>query len=447
MTYDERLQNVSVLGAAGKMGSGILLLTAIEMVDRSLQPENKGKTFVLNAIDVSDEALAGLLGYLKVQVRKIAEKKTVWLRKMYAEREDLIENYDIIDEYIFDVLRMVRPVTSMEEAFRSSLVFEAVNENRALKVKLLSRIKENSQKDVWFFTNTSSVPIHLIDEEAGLDGKVIGFHFYNPPAVQKLVELIKTDNTLPEVEAFARQYATNLKKVVVPSNDVAGFIGNGHFMRDGLHGMKAAAKLAEEKNLSLYEAIYMVNKVTQEYLVRPMGIYQLMDYVGIDVMQFILNVMNPFVDDEDLHSDLLDQMMEQGVKGGQFSSGAQKNGFLKYEKGRPVAVWDVQQKQYVPFETFSAKCDEMLGSMPESAVAWKSTLRMKNKDEVLGRFYTDLKTTDTLGAELALHYGKCSRKIGEKLVADKVANNPDDVNTVMLTGFYHAYGPINTYFD
>ncbi len=52
MNYDERLQNVSVLGAAGKMGSGILLLTAVEMADLSLKPENKGKTFCLNAIDV-----------------------------------------------------------------------------------------------------------------------------------------------------------------------------------------------------------------------------------------------------------------------------------------------------------------------------------------------------------------------------------------------------------
>ena len=57
MNYDERLQNVSVLGAAGKMGSGILLLTAVEMADLSLKPENKGKTFCLNAIDVSHEAL------------------------------------------------------------------------------------------------------------------------------------------------------------------------------------------------------------------------------------------------------------------------------------------------------------------------------------------------------------------------------------------------------
>ncbi len=447
MTYDERLQNVSVLGAAGKMGSGILLLTAVEMADRSLLPENKGKTFVLNAIDVSDEGLAGLMNYLRVQVRKLAEKKTVWLRQMYADREDLIENFDIIDEYIFHVLNIVRPVTAVEAAYRSNIVFEAVNENRALKVKLFTQIKQNNPNDVWFFTNTSSVPIHLIDEEAALDGKVIGFHFYNPPAVQKLVELIKTDQTKPEVVEFAYAYAKNLKKIVVPSNDFAGFIGNGHFMRDGLHGIKEAENLAKEKNIPLHQAIYMINKVTQEYLIRPMGIFQLMDYVGIDVMQFILNVMNPFVKDEELHSDLLDKMMEQGVKGGQYSSGAQKDGFLKYEKGKPVAVWDVDNKKYVAFDEFQAAADKLLGNLPDSAVAWKATLRMKNKEEVFTKFYADLKKLDTLGASIALRYGKRSKAIGEKLVSDKVAHNADDVNTVMLTGFFHAYGPINNYFD
>ena len=73
MNYEERLENVSVLGAAGKMGSGILLLTAVEMADLSLQPGNKDKTFVLNAIDVSAEGLAGLMNYLREQVRKVAK--------------------------------------------------------------------------------------------------------------------------------------------------------------------------------------------------------------------------------------------------------------------------------------------------------------------------------------------------------------------------------------
>ena len=89
----------------------------------------------------------------------------------------------------------------------------------------------------------------------------------------------------------------------------------------------------------------------------------------------------------------------------------------------------------------------MLGNIPDSAVAWKSTLRMKNKEEVFTRFFNDLKQSNTLGAEIAIRYGKRSKEIAEKLVSDNVAKNTDDVNTVMLTGFYHAYGPVNNYFD
>lgn len=447
MTYEERLQNVSVLGAAGKMGSGILLLTAVEMADLSLKPENKDKSFVLNAIDVSPAGLSGLMKYLREQIRKVAEKKTVMLRKVYADRDDLIENYDIIDEYIFDVMNVVRPVTNMAAAYDSNLIFEAVSENRALKVKLLSDIDSNNKNNPWYFTNTSSVPISLIEGEAGIDGRVIGFHFYNPPAVQRLVELIKTNNTKEEVVEFAHLYAKKLGKIIVPSNDFAGFIGNGHFMRDALHGMKEAEALASEKNIPLYQAIYMVNKVTQDYLVRPMGIFQLVDYVGVDVVQFILNVMNPFVTDEELHSDLLDKMLLQGVKGGQHSSGAQKDGFLKYKGARVTSVWDTHKQTYVDIEEFKDECDDMLGALPDSAVAWKSILRNKKKDDLLATFFNALKSSDALGATTAVKYGRRSKEIGEKLVADEVANEIDHVNTVMLTGFFHAYGPVNNFFD
>ena len=54
---------------------------------------------------------------------------------------------------------------------------------------------------------------------------------------------------------------------------------------------------------------------------------------------------------------------------------------------------------------------------------------------------------NTLGAELARKYAKRSKEIGLKLVADHVAFSEKDVNTVLLTGFFHAYGPINNYLD
>jgi 3-hydroxyacyl-CoA dehydrogenase len=444
MNYDERLRNVTVLGAAGKMGSGILLLTAIEMADLSLKPENKGKPYCLNAMDLSQEGLAGLLRYLRVQVTKIAEKKIVWLRKMYADRADLIENEQVLNQYVFDVLSVVRPVTKVEVAYESNLVFEAVSENKDLKIKIFNQIDQNNPNKPWYFTNTSSVPINLIDDGANLGGRVLGFHFYNPPAVQKLVELILPKSPDSGMEDFAKDYAKKLGKIIVPSNDYAGFIGNGHFMRDSLHAITEVERLSNE--MSIVEAVYTINKVAQDYLVRPMGIFQLIDYVGIDVVQFIMNVMNPFLKDEDLHSDLLDKLIEIGVKGGQNSDGSQKDGFLKYEKGRPVAVINPETNKYEDISNYQEKCDEKLGKHPNPKISWKSTIRRKDKNQVFADFFASMRSMPDFGAQLAMNYGKRSNEIGHLLVSSGVANNEADVNTVMLTGFFHAYGPVNDYF-
>ena len=445
MTYEERLQHVSVLGAAGKMGSGILLLTAVEMADLSLKPGNKGKTFVLNAIAMSDEALAGVMRYLRAQILKIAEKKVNALRQIYTDRRDLVDNDEIIAQYIFDVMNVVRPTTRLEAAYDSNLIFEAIREDSALKVKIFSQINQNNPKQPWFFTNTSSIPITVLDEGAGLGGRIIGFHFYNPPAIQKLVEVIHSKQTLKEVDEFALAYAKNLRKIVVPAHDIAGFIGNGHFMRDILYAVEVVHILMD-KGMSIAEAIYATNRISQESLVRPMGIFQLIDYVGVDVCSFIMFVMNPYTKDEEIHSKLLDKLLEQGIKGGQYSDGSQKDGVMKYEKGRIVAVYDPLKSEYVPVSQMQAAVEAKLGAMP-AAPAWKAVVGNKAKDEILKPYFTQLKSADTLGAEIARNYAKKSKEIGKHLVASGVAYNDADVNTVLLTGFFHAYGPINEYMD
>lgn len=443
MDYIQRIQKVSVMGAAGKMGSGILLLTVLEMADQMLKPENKGKTFVINAIDTSDEGLTGLLKYLRAQVLKAAEKKIVSLRNIYAHRSDLIENSDIIDAYVQDVLSIVRPTTRIESAYDSTLVFEAVSENQALKEKLFRLINENNPSQPWFFTNTSSVPIGGLDKNASLEGRILGFHFYNPPAVQKLVELITVPENSAEMIAFARQYASNLRKIVVPSNDIAGFIGNGHFMRDALFGIQEAERLSAE--MPLHEAIYCIDKVTRDFLSRPMGIFQLIDYVGLDVVQFILRVMQPHMQGEKLHSSLLDELVLSGVKGGQFSDGNQKDGFLKYEKGKPVGVIDKATGTYIALSTFSQQADTWLGEIPAEVLPWKTLVKAADRNTLLKPAFKALQAAHTKGADLAVTYAKNSRKTALKLVSDGVAATENDVNTVLLTGFFHAYGPINDY--
>ncbi len=445
MKYDERLSNVSILGAAGKMGSGILLLTANEMAELSLRDENKGKVFVLNAIDISDEALNGLIDYVRVQTRKIAEKKIVLLREIYKNDATLVNNSEIIDAYISRVLQIIRPTKRVEVAYDSNIIFEAVNENPTLKIKLFQQIDNNSEKSPWFFTNTSSVPIFYLNKEANLNGRVIGFHFYNPPAIQKLVELIPAESTLPEIVEFAREYAKRLRKFVVDSNDFAGFIGNGHFMRDALYGIQQAEKLAEE--MSFPEAILTVNKITQDFMIRPMGIFQLIDYVGIDVCKYIMSVMNPYLEKEDLHSDLLDKMFDEKILGGQNSDGSQKNGFFKYEKGRIVAVLNPETKEYVELSAIEEKVNDKLGALPEGHLPWKKIIRIKDRDTVLRDYFNGLAKSETYGARLTKDYLANSRNIGRLLVEMNVAKSEKDVNNVMLTGFFHAYGPINDYLD
>ncbi|MEA1878173.1 MAG: 3-hydroxyacyl-CoA dehydrogenase family protein [Bacteroidota bacterium] len=442
MEYIEKFRKVAVLGAAGKMGSGILLLTAMEMAELKLQ--NKNLKAVLYAIDVSADGLAGLLEYIESQVIRAAEKKTVVLRKLYADREDLIENGDVISQYAKDVLAMVRTSSHLSDAYGSSLVFEAIKEDPKLKVTILKEIDLNSEEKPWYFTNTSSIPIGELNQDAELDGRVIGFHFYNPPAVQRLVELIPSDQTLPELTEFAKNYAKKLRKVLIPSNDFAGFIGNGHFMRDALYGIQEVEKLSDE--MGFPTAIWVINKLSQEFLIRPMGIFQLVDYVGIDVVSYIMGVMNPYLENENLYSQLLEDLLAKGVRGGQFSNGSQKDGFFKYERGRPSAIFDINTGEYAPLDEANKAAGKFLGSLPE-AFNWKQVNFSPKKNELLENFFKALGAMNTTGARMAKAYGLNSKAIGELLLNSNVAATEKDVNKVLETGFFHAYGPINNYFN
>ena len=443
MDYISRIQHAAVLGAAGKMGSGITLLLAQEMADRSLEPANEGKDFVLTAVDISEEALDGLMKYVHKQSARKAAKQAEVFRSKSVRWADL-DDEGVGRAYADKVLTCIHPATRVADAAGSGLVFEAVSENPDLKVKLFKEIETAAgNEDTWYFTNTSSVPIHLLDERASLNGRILGFHFYNPPAVQRLVELILTSATHPELREVALELARNMGKIIVPANDHAGFIGNGHFMRDALYGIAEATRLSA--TMPLFEAVYMVNTVSAKYLVRPMGIFQLIDYVGIDVVRYILGVMDPYYPGEKLHSELLDELFSKGVKGGQHHDGSQKDGFLKYEEGKPVAVYNTSTGEYVNIADFQDACDTRLGGIPPSAPSWKEIVKDPEKDAKLQAYFSDLDAADTTGAKLATAYLRRSRDIGKQLVSEGIALSDKDVNTVLLTGFFHAYGPIHTY--
>ena len=95
-------------------------------------------------------------------------------------------------------------------------------------------------------------------------------------------------------------------------------------------------------------------------------------------------------------------------------------------------------------DELKAKVDERLGPMP-SAQPWKSIVNNPAKEEILKAYFDEIKNAKSPGAALTKAYALKSREIGINLVTNKVAFNEKDVNTVLLTGFFHAYGPVNDY--
>jgi 3-hydroxyacyl-CoA dehydrogenase len=449
MDLNPRLHQVAVVGAAGKMGSGIALLLALEMTWRALEQADaqadaqSGAPWILNLIDLDDHALQSLLRYLREHAAKDAEKQINRLRAAFRDRPGLVDNQDMVQEFVFEVLLRCRTGRTLALAKDAQMVFEAAFEAEEVKHAIYRELASLCGPGTFFLSNTSSIPLGALGEACGLSGRIIGFHFYNPPAVQKLVEVIQPRRCDPELVQAAALLAHALHKKTVPASDVAGFIGNGHFIRDGLRAVREVERLAPEHGY--LPALLMVERVTRDFLLRPMGIFQLLDYVGLDVFRSITQVMTRYLG-EDLSCDLLERYLAQGVRGGQGAGGVPRAGFLKYQKGRPVAAYDPARKEYQDLDApWAREAEARLGPLPEPVLTWKALSRDPDPAPRLEAWFQALGRLDTLGAELAKGAYRASRETALDLVRQGVANRPEDVNDVLKLGFYHLYGPVTDY--
>lgn len=420
-----RWNKVAVLGAAGKMGSGIASLLLMEMAWRG-----EG---VLALIDVNEEAFSGLKKYLRDQVKRHAERGINRLRERYRERKDLVDNGEMIEEFVEETLNRIECSVSLEDCKGAGAVFEAIVEDVELKGKVLGEVDQIVGGNAWYYTNTSSIPIAVLSKAAGIEGRIVGFHFYNPPAVQKLLEIIYPQNVNEELKVSSKAFAEKLGKVIVYSHDVAGFIGNGHFIREIAVACNRIEKLTGKMKQT--EALCTVNHIGQDFLLRPMGIFQLIDYVGIEVCVHIGKVMEKYLKGERFVPQFLEKLLDNGIKGGQHSDGSQKDGVFKYVKGKPVSVYDLEKKGYVDFRTA-----EWARELPAGHLSWKELGQRKDRHELLDSYFSALWKQTSEGAKIAREMLEESRRIGHRLVDDGVADRIKDVDTVLENGFYHLYG-------
>lgn len=430
-------EKVAVLGAAGKMGKGIALLLLIEMARQEALNKKRvgGGDFRLHLIDSQEELLYQLRDYFHSHLVRYAEKNIILLRKVFESRDDLVSNREIIDEFVEGALSNLRFSTTSEASVGSLMVFEAIVEDLEVKVQVLEKIKSVVPPEAFFFTNTSSIPIHILAERAGLQGKIIGFHFYNPPPVQKLVEIIVPDEINLLLLSLSKEVGLRLEKILVPSKDIAGFIGNGHFIREIAFACQMVDKLSKE--MPHLDAILIVDKMTRDILLRPMGIFQLIDYVGIDVSNRIATVMSKYISDALFNQKLIAEMLISGQLGGQHLDGTQKKGFFNYAKGDQQAIYNISLNAYETIdEEWKLEIEKYLDFKPE--LTWKALSKDKDAGLKLEDYEKRLISDKSRGALLASEYLTHSRSIEKHLVEAHVAATLEDVHKVLKNGFFQV---------
>ncbi len=442
MSLGEQGETIAIIGAAGKMGRGIsqMLVQEVCRAECEKRQDISCETSRIQLIDSNEEMLFAFRRSLKDILRTFAEKNIQTLRSYALNNKYLVSNEDVIEAFVNNCLESIQLSTDLNTARNASLIFEAAAENIEIKSRILKTLAELCSKDTFFFSNTSSIPISFLAEKAKLNGRIIGLHFYNPAPVQKLLEVVIPKGTLEPLVHLAEEIGRRLNKHAVPSADISGFIGNGHMIREMGMILREAEALSNEYPLE--EAVYLFNRVYQVYLLRPMGLFQLMDFVGLDICSQIATVMEQFLE-QPIRLTLCEKMLEKGIKGGLSSEGKQQPGFFSY-KGKDIeGIYNWQTSAY---ELLSAdkieRWNSVLGAMPEDRLTWKQLSREDlNRETKINKHFYEITTSSELGCAWAKKFLGVSADIAELLVKDKVAAKIEDVDTVLELGFHHLYAP------
>jgi len=172
---------------------------------------------------------------------------------------------------------------NMQDLADCDIVVEAIIENVDLKRKTYAELDQIVKKDAIFATNTSSISVTELMTATKRPERFIGLHFFNPVPMMKLVEVVKTIATAPEVFDAAVEFGKKLGKVPVRTSDKTGFIVNRLLVPYLLDAIRAY-----EEGVGSITDIDEAMKLGCGY---PMGPFTLLDFVGLDTTYYITEVM------------------------------------------------------------------------------------------------------------------------------------------------------------
>jgi len=269
------IKGVGVVGA-GQMGSGIAELTVSAgfrtlMSDISLEALEKGRQRV--AADLERRVQKGKIG---------AE-----------DRKNMLER--------------LSTTTRLEDFKDFDFIIEAAAEQVPLKQEIFQTLDKVTRRDVILASNTSSISITRIASFTHKPERVIGMHFFNPPPVMKLIELVRGLATSDETFQKAKEISQQLGKTPIEAKDFPGFISSRlifNYMNEGIYALY--------EGLGTMEEIDSIMKMGANH---PMGPLELADLVGLDTVFSVMKVLQEAFGNKYHPCPLLSKYVEAGYLG------------------------------------------------------------------------------------------------------------------------------------
>lgn len=247
----KKIKKVGVIGG-GLMGSGIAQVSA-------------AAGFPTTVREVSEDLCAKSRQTIEKTLAKGIERGKV----TEGERDATVAN--------------LRFATRLEELADSDLFIEAVVEDLDVKNSLWSQLDRIAQPDAIFASNTSSLTIITMATASGRPDRMLGLHFFNPVPLMKLVEVVRTITTSEETEQLALDFVRALGKEPIRAKDSSGFVVNLlliPYMLDAINAVEANVASVED-----------IDKGMQLGAGHPMGPFTLLDFVGLDTVYKIAEIM------------------------------------------------------------------------------------------------------------------------------------------------------------
>lgn len=280
------MERIVVVGA-GLMGHGIALVFA-----------QAGHPVAVT--DPDPQALATVRGRVRASLERIgADTAAAEAIELHAELEDALRG--------------------------AQVVVEAAPEDLALKQQLFERISASVAEDAILATNTSAISVGRIAERARNPGRVVGTHWWNPPYLVPLVEVVQAEVTRPETIEQTMQLLRSVGKTPVHvKKDIPGFIGNRM-----QHALWREAIALVEAGVAEPEAIDAIVKQGFGLRLPALGPLENADLVGLDLTLAIHGYLLPHLDARPEPAPLLRSLVERG--------------HLGMRSGRGFRTWTVEE--------------------------------------------------------------------------------------------------------